>query len=116
MCCHDGDLIDGIRIIAVHVENRRLDQLRDVGRMPRGTPFLRQRREADLIVDDDMDRAAEIVGRQPRKLEHFGHEPLPCEARIRVQQERQHGALPFRYTARPLLGSRPALADNRHEL
>ena len=55
-------------IVAVHVQDRRLDHLRDVGAERRAARVARiGRREADLVVDDDVDGAARVVaaGRAP---------------------------------------------------
>ena len=42
------------------MEHRRVDHLRDVGAVERGACVARIRgREADLVVDHDMDRAAD---------------------------------------------------------
>ncbi len=49
------------RIVAVDVEDRRLDHLGDVGRIGRGARIARIGGEADLVVDDEMDRAAGAV-------------------------------------------------------
>ena len=42
------------RIVAVDVEDRRLDHLRDIGRIRRGARIARIGGEADLVVDDEM--------------------------------------------------------------
>src|SRR2546430_10049239 len=42
----------GLGIVAVHMEDRRLDGLGDVGRIGRRARILRRRREADLVVED----------------------------------------------------------------
>ena len=59
-----GDVNHGFRIVAVHVEDRRIDHLGDVGRVGRGAREAGRRGEADLIVDDEMDRAAGAVAAQ----------------------------------------------------
>ena len=54
----------------------------------------RHRGEADLIVDDEMDRASGPVSLQARKTETFGYDALTGERRIAVDEQRQHfGAL-----------------------
>ncbi len=47
-----------LRVVAVHVEDRRLDGLRHIRRIGRGAREARIGGEADLVVDDEMDRAA----------------------------------------------------------
>ncbi len=49
---------DRLGIIAIDMEDRRLDELGDVGRIGRRARIARISREADLIVDDEMHRAA----------------------------------------------------------
>ena len=48
----------GFRVLAVDVEDRRLDHLGDVGAVLRRAGVARGGGEADLVVDDDVDRAA----------------------------------------------------------
>ena len=89
---HARHAVDGLGVVAIDVQHRRLDQLGDVRRMPRRATFFGRSGEADLVVDDDVNRAADIEGRQAGELQHLGDEALPGEARIGVQQQRQHGA------------------------
>jgi hypothetical protein len=56
----------GFGVVAVHVENRRLNHLGDVGWIGRETALPGQRGEADLVVDDDVNRAAGAVIREVR--------------------------------------------------
>ena len=83
---------DRFRIVAVHVEDRRLDHLRDVGRIGRGAREARIGREADLVVDDEVDRAAGAVALQARQAEAFGDDALAGEGRIAMDQQRHHRA------------------------
>ncbi len=46
--------------------------------------------EPDLVVDDDMDRAARAVTLQPGEAEALRHHALACERRVAVEEERQH--------------------------
>jgi hypothetical protein len=48
----------------------------------------RRRREADLVVDDDVDRAARAVAVELREVEHLRDEPLPANARVAVHEHR----------------------------
>ena len=59
-----GDVNDGLGIVAAHVKDRRIDHLGDVGRVGRGAREARRSGEADLIVDDEMNRAAGAVTAQ----------------------------------------------------
>ena len=86
---HLGAEDDRLRIIAVDMEDRRLDQLGDVGRIGRGTRIARIGGKADLVVDDEMQRAAGPVAAQAREAEAFGHHALSGESGVAVDQERQ---------------------------
>src|SRR5271157_4510316 len=46
--------------------------------------------EADLIVDDEMDRASGPVSLEPGKAEAFGNHALTGESRIAMDEQRQH--------------------------
>ena len=50
-------------VVAVHVEDRRLDHLGDVGGVLRRAGGLGRGGEAELVVDDQVDRAADAVAR-----------------------------------------------------
>jgi hypothetical protein len=56
-----GDMHDGFGIVAVHVEDGRLDHARHVRAIRRRARVARIGGEADLIVDDEVDRAAGAV-------------------------------------------------------
>ena len=81
---------DGFRIVAVHVEDRRLDHLRHVGRIGRGAREARIGGEADLVVDDEVDRAAGAVTRGAREPEALRHHALAGEGRVAVDEQRHH--------------------------
>ena len=85
-----GAVDDRFRVVAVGVEDRRLDQLGDVGRIGRGARVAGIGGEADLVVDDEMHRTAGAVAAQPRQAEAFGDDALAGEGRIAVDQQRQH--------------------------
>ena len=85
-----GGVHHRLGVVAVGVEDRRLDQLGDVGRIGRGARVARVGGEADLVVDDEMDRAAGAVALQPRQAEALGDHALAGEGRVAVDQQRQH--------------------------
>ena len=90
----DGELAgegNRFRIVAVDVEDRRLDALGDVRRIGRGTRELRAGGETDLVVDDEVDRAAGGVARKAGEAEAFPNHALAGEGRVAVEQDRQHG-------------------------
>jgi hypothetical protein len=60
-----GDFNDRFGIIAVDMKDRRLDALRHIRRIRARPGGRRARRKSDLVIDDDMDRAA---GAKPGKV------------------------------------------------
>ena len=56
---------DGLGIVAIGVKDRRLDHFGDIGRIRRGAAVARISGKADLVVDDEMHRAAGTVAAQP---------------------------------------------------
>ncbi len=83
---------DRLRIVRVHVEDRRLDHLRDVAAIERRTGVLGSAgREPDLVVDDDVQRAAGRESARLRELQRFHHDALAGERRVAVDQQRQDG-------------------------
>ena len=97
-----GDERDRERIVAVHVEDRHLDHLRDVGGVHRGARVFRQGGEADLIVHHDVDRAAGAVAGELRHVQRLRHDSLPGESGIAVDQQRQNFAAMLGVAANPL--------------
>ena len=77
---------DRLWVVAVDVEDRRLDALGDVGAVVRGARRARVRREADHVVDDDVHRPADRVRRKIGELHHLRDDALPGERCVAVQQ------------------------------
>ena len=101
-----GDVHHRFRVVAVHVEDRRLDHARDVRAVGRGARVARVGREADLVVDDEVDRAAGAVTLEAGQAEAFRHHALAGERRVAVDEQRQHRrALARRAAALVLLGA-----------
>ena len=90
----DSQLSDeqhSFRIVAIHMEDRRLDHLGHVGRVLGGARIQRVADgEADLVVDHDVDGAASLVAASLRHLEGFHDHALTGERRITVDGNRQH--------------------------
>ncbi len=79
------------RIVPVHVEDRRLEHLRDVGAVHRRARVARIRGgETDLVVDDDVDGAAGVERARLRELQRLHDDALAGEGRIAVDEDRQH--------------------------
>ena len=85
-----GDVHHGFRVVAVDVEDRRLHHLGHVRAVGRGARVARVGGEADLVVDDEVDRAAGAVALEAGEAEALGHHALAGEGRIAVDQQRQH--------------------------
>ena len=90
------DHAHGLGIVAIHVEDGRLDHLRHVGAVARRARVAGVRREPDLVVDHEVDRAAGPVPGQLGEIQGLGHDALAREGRVAVDQQREH--------APPLLG------------
>ncbi len=76
----------GFRIVAVDVEDRRVDHLRHVGRIGRRARIARIGGEADLVIDDEVQRAAGAIALQVGQAEAFGHHALAREGGIAMHQ------------------------------
>ena len=108
---------DGFRIIPVDVEDRRLDSECHIRRIRRGARIHRARGEADLVVDDEVDRAAGAVALEAREGEAFSYDALPREGRIAMQQQghlRRPVELALLARFRELLSARTAKHDRVH--
>ena len=97
-------------VVAVHVEDRRLDHLGDVGRVGGRAAGVRSGREADQVVDDDVHRSAGAVAGQLAEVEGLGHDALAGERRVAVQQHGQDLVLGL-VAEQILLRARHALDD-----
>ena len=82
-----GGVDDGLGVVAVDVEDRRLDHQREVGRIGRGPRVHRRGGEADLVVDDDVDGAAGAVALEPGEAEALGDDALAGEGRVAVEED-----------------------------
>ena len=86
----DGDAgrrSDRFRVVAVDVQDRRLDPLGDirrVGARPRGRWA---RGKADLVVDDEMQRAAGREAVEFRQFERLGDETLAGKGGVAMHQD-----------------------------
>ena len=98
-----------LRVVAVHVEDRRRDHARDVGAVQRRARRGRRGREADLVVHDHVDGAAGAVPAQLREVQRLGHHALAGEGGVAVHQQRQHGEPGLALVEHVLLGPHDAL-------
>ena len=95
-------------IIAVGMEDRRLHHQGYVGRVGRRTRIGGRCGEADLIVDDEMDRAAGTETLGARHGEALGYDALAGEGRIAVNEKRNDGGARDLVAILILLGARLA--------
>ena len=80
----------GFRIIAIHMEDRRLDHLGNVGGVLGRARIQRVADgEANLVVDDDVNRTAGLEAASLRHLERFQDHALTGECRVTVDGNRQ---------------------------
>ena len=99
---------DGLGLVAVHVQDRHLDHLGDVRRVERRARFGRRRGEADLVVDDGVDRPAGRVAGEVREIQRLGDDALPREGGVAVDQHGDH-AVAAQIARAPLLRARAPL-------
>ena len=85
---HPGAEYHRLRVVAVDVQDRRLDRFRDVGAVQPGVGMRRDRGEADLVVDDQVDRPAGAVADQLAHRQRLIHQPLTGKRRVAVHQDR----------------------------
>ncbi len=88
--CDLDHAVGGLGVVTVDVKDRRLRDLRSVGRIDRAAAQLGRGGEPDLIIDDDMDGPACSVARKTRQLQRFHHDPLTGKCRVAVEQDRHH--------------------------
>jgi hypothetical protein len=110
-----GRVDDGLGVVAVHVEDRRLHHLGDVGRVGGETALRRRRREADLVVDDDVDRPAGAPAWQLGEIERLHHHALAGERGVAVHDDRHHAGSAD-VAEHELLGADDALHDRVDQL
>ncbi len=76
-------------VIGVHVDDRNVEPLGEVARVPRRAPLRGIRGEADLVVGDDVQRPAGGVAVQRVEVERLGDDALPRERSVAVDEDRQ---------------------------
>src|SRR4029077_7413798 len=76
-----------VRIFCVDVKNGNALAARDAGGETRRVFLRRASGEADEIVDDDMDRAADGISSKIRKIERFGEHALPSIGRVAMHND-----------------------------
>ena len=108
-----------LRIVGVDVDDREAEPLGEVAGVPCRPPVDGQRREPNLIVEDDVDRAARRVPLQPAEIEGFRNHALSGKGRISVNENgNHHRRIPLRVLVVSGVLERPghALHHRIHEL
>ena len=81
-----------LRIVRVRVEHRRVEHVGRVGRVPGEQEVARLGGEADLVVGDDVDRAARRIALQRLEVERLRDHTLGRERGVPVNQDRKRRA------------------------
>ena len=83
----EPDRGDGrLRVVGVDVEDGRVEALGEVARIPRRAPLGRVGREADLVVRDDVERAARRIAGDGLEVERLCDDALSREGRVTVDE------------------------------
>ena len=100
---------DGLGVVGVDVQDGDLQALGQVRRVTGGTALRGSRREADLVVDHDVDRAAGLVALQLGQVEGLLDDPLADERSVTVDEDRDDRQIGVSQVL--LLGAHDALQD-----
>ena len=101
------------RIVGVDVRDRHLEAARQAAGVAGAERLLGIGREAELIVGDDVNDAANVVALEAREVERLGDDALSGKSGIAVNQNRQDLALVDDRRARPVGASSPRRAPCR---
>ena len=100
------------RIIAIHMQDRRLHGLRHIGAIKPRIGMRRHGSEADLVIGDDMQRAAGAIANELTHGERLINHALPRKGSIAMQQNAHHGT-PALDIARHILPRAHLAGDHR---
>ena len=96
---------DGERIVAVHMENRRLNHLRHIGAILGGSSVRWKGGETDLIIHNQMNRPANPVALELRHVQRLGNNSLASKGGISMHNHRQNFPPLLRVLTNALLGA-----------
>ena len=105
----------GLGIAAVHVEDRYLDALRVAGDVLAGGAILEIGGEADLVVDDQVEGAADVVAGEPHHVEALGGGALAGERCVAVDDD-GHMQQAVKVAVAVAARTRATESDRTHEL
>ena len=104
----------GLGIVGVHMDDRDVEALREVARVARRAAVAGVGREADLVVRDQVQRAAGRVAGKTFEVERLRDLALARERRVAVDEDRQRDrgvVVALARRAVGLLGARASLDD-----
>ncbi len=78
-----------LRVVGVHVEDGQAKPERQVAGVARRAALVGIGREAELVVGDDVERAARLVALEPAQIDRLRHHALADERRVAVNEHRQ---------------------------
>jgi hypothetical protein len=102
-----------LRVVAVHVQDRRLHDLGHLGAIGSRARVCRQRGEADLVVDHEVNGAADAIAAEVGEIERLRHQALACEGGVAVHEDR-HDLAAVGVAPLVLLGARLAQYHRIH--
>ena len=93
-----------LRVVGVDVNDRRVEALGEVGRVPGRPSLSRIRGEPDLVVRDQVERPTGRVALERVEIEGLRDDPLAGERSVAVQQDRHRDARVVCPVARAAIG------------
>ena len=79
-------LSNRLGVFAVHVKDRNLQHFGDVGAIGRASPFVGQRRESDLVIDNNVQCPANLIAVQLAEVQRFLDDPFTSKGCVAVDQ------------------------------
>ena len=108
-------LSHGFGVLAVDVEDRNAQHLRQPRRIDAGTVLFGRCGKPDLVVDDHVDRAADRIGLELAEVQRFLNDALARKGGVAVHQDDQ-AALTLVVVVPVLLGPHAPQGNGIHEL
>jgi hypothetical protein len=103
-----------LRIVATGVEDGDVEKPENTGHPLRGHVFRRWRREADPVVEDDVECPAGSVALQPRQVERLLHDTFTRDRGVAMNQDSE-GALAVAVARTVLFRANAAERHRVHE-
>ena len=103
-------------VVGIDVNDRHIKAFGQIARVVGGATLARVRGEADLVVENQVQRAARRVSAQPREIKSLGDHALARERRVAVDEHREHGEPGLAHVEHVLLGPDHSLGHWVHRL